>query len=149
MATTLLDLFPALVAIGHYTDASGRRVPVFLSPEFGRALQQVLERIGGATGPSITDLATADDEDSGLEEFRAEQAKHNDAADMLPVPVFPAFDDPMHPLAQAHAAYEDPMHPIAQQHAEAQQLTTELNGLREEVAVLRQLINDIQQGLYA
>jgi hypothetical protein len=117
-----------------------------IGPEFLRALQVVFERLGGAIAPSITDLATADDEDSGLEEFRHESSKALDALAMVPVASFVQEDDPLHPLVYEHAAYEDPLHPIAQHHAEVQALQTELSGLREEVAQLRSLIDGIQQG---
>lgn len=128
MATTVLELFPARVAIGRTQDGK----PIFATPEFIRALAQVLERLGGPAGPSVTDLGVADDEDSGLEEMRAEQAKANDAFDMLPPVVFPALEDPLYPIPQEHVA--------------VQALLTELNGLREEIAVLRTEINNLQQG---
>jgi hypothetical protein len=155
--TTPLQLFPARVAIGRASDGT----LIYASDEFLRALQKLFERVGGATGPSTTDLATSDDEDSGLEEFRAEQLKHNDALEMLPLPVFdsvsdpqlppvvfPEFTDPLHPLAQEPQEFSDPLHPLVQEQITVDVLLSELSGLREEVAQLRIQINDLQQGTY-
>lgn len=120
----ILDLFPARV---RFTDADGR-----LTPEAFRALQKVFDRIGGATGASTTDLATSDDEDSGLEEFKHEIGKTLDGLAMLPAP----------------DRYEsaDPLHPLAQEHVDAQHILTELAGLREEVTRLRAEVQGLQEG---
>lgn len=75
MATSL-DLFPARVRIA---DKDG-----YASPEFLRALKALFERVGGSTGPSTTDLATSDDDDSGLEEFKHEIIKRIEALEQLP-----------------------------------------------------------------
>ena len=99
---------------------------------FLSSLSDVFNRIGGSTGPSTTDLSQTDDDDSGLEEFKHELSKGQDGLNLSPAVVFDPFTDPLHQLAQ--------------QHSEVQQLLTELAGLREEVAVLRQQINDITQG---
>jgi hypothetical protein len=136
--TTPLQLFPARV---RFTDANG-----LLTPEAYRALQKVFERAGGATGPSTTDLATSDDEDSGLEEFKHEVTKALDGLALEPTAVFEPFTDPMHPLAQPHDPYTDPMHPLPQEHAEVQQILTELAGLREEVTRLRAEVQGLQEG---
>lgn len=126
--TEPLQLFPTHAPIGRTQDGK----TVYMTTEFFKALKKVFERVGGATGASTTDLASSDDEDSGLEDYRLEQSKHNDAVDMLPPSVTLPFDDPMHPLAQ--------------QHVELQLLQSEVSGLREEVAQLRTQINDILQG---
>jgi hypothetical protein len=120
----ILDLFPARI---RFVDADGR-----LTPEAFRALAKVFERVGGATGPSTTDLATSDDEDSGLEEFKHEVSKMLDGLAMLPATVPDPFTDPLHPLPQ--------------EHVDVQHLLTELAGLREEVARLRAEVQGIQEG---
>jgi hypothetical protein len=152
--TTPLQLFPARVAIGRASDGT----LIYASDEFLRALQKLFERVGGATGPSTTDLNISDDEDSGLEEFKLEQWRRNDACDMTPLAVFESFTDPMHPLAEFVAftdpmhplsepvAFTDPMPPLVQQHPDQQALQTELSELREEVARLRSQIDGILQG---
>ena len=138
-----LDLFPARVAIG-YATVAGERVPILASPEFIRALGTVLDRLGGPTGQSITDLAQADDDDSGLEEFKSEVAKKLDGLAMEPRHPFEPAQGDMSP-PDSFAAFVDPMHPLAQP-AEVQQLQTEVSELREQVHKLRTQINDILQG---
>jgi hypothetical protein len=119
-----LDLFPSRI---RFVDDGGR-----LTPEAVRALSDVFARIGGSTGPSTTDLAQTDDDDSALEEFKHEAAKSLDGLGLTPAVVFDPFTDPLHPLAQ--------------QHSEMQHLLTELAGLREEVSMLRRQITDLSQG---
>jgi len=126
---TPLDLFPARVAIGR---VDGK--PVFASPEFIRALGDLFIRVGGANAPSNSELALTDDDDSGLEEFKAELAKALDGLGMQPTPEPVSFTDPMQPLVHEHVAVE--------------YLLTELAGLREQVAALQTQINDLQQGTY-
>lgn len=123
-----LQLFPSRIAIGRTPDGK----PILATPEFLRALGKMFERVGGATGPSTTDLNISDDEDSGLEELRAEQWKHNDSVDMAPPVVSLSLDDPMHPIPQAHVS--------------ADALLTELNGLRDHIARLETMIEDISRG---
>jgi hypothetical protein len=53
MSTSSLSLFPARAAIG-IVDASGR---VYMTPEFSRAMGDVLARLGGANGMSAEDVA--------------------------------------------------------------------------------------------
>jgi hypothetical protein len=134
----ILDLFPARV---RFVDADGR-----LTVEAFRALAKVFERIGGSTGPSTTDLATSDDEDSGLEEFKHEVSKTLDGLAMLPPSAFDPFTDPLHPLAQPHDPYTDPLHPLPQEHVDVQHILTELAGLREEVTRLRAEVQGLQEG---
>lgn len=132
-----LTLFQARI---RFVDADGR-----LTPEALRSFAALLERVGGVVGPSITDLSTAEDEDSGLEDMRAEQAKHNDAADMLPPVVFLPPDDDMTPPV-VFPEFTDPLHPIPQEHVSYEAVLTELAGLREEVAALRSQVDGILQG---
>ncbi len=53
-----LSLFPARIAIGMFIDArTGKRVDVVMTPEFFRALRDVLIRVGGASsaaGPEVS-----------------------------------------------------------------------------------------------
>jgi len=110
MATSL-DLFPARVRIA---DENG-----FASQEFLRALRALFVRVGGATGPSTTDLATSDDDDSGLEEFKAEIAKALEGLESAPV--------------AAPAVVAD-------------DLNTEFAAMREQIADLYTQIAALQQG---
>lgn len=48
-----LNLFPARVPIGRAT-ISGQSVDVLMTPEFSRALSDLLERVGGTSSPSLT-----------------------------------------------------------------------------------------------
>jgi hypothetical protein len=134
----ILYLFPARV---RFVDANG-----LLTPEAFRALQKVFERIGGATGSSTADLATSDDEDSGLEEFKHEVSKTLDGLALEPAAVFEPFTDPLHPLAQPHDPFTDPLHPLPQEHIDVQHLISELAGLREEVTRLRAEVQGLQEG---
>jgi hypothetical protein len=120
----LLDLFPARV---RFTDKDGR-----LTPEAMRALAALFVRVGGASALSNTELAMSDDDDSGLEELKAELAKSLDAFAMQPRSELDPFTDPLQPIAQEHSGIEH--------------VLTELAGLREQVAALQTQINDLQQG---
>lgn len=53
MAT--LNLFPARVAIGT-ADVDGIEVPVLMTPEFFRALSDLLQRVGGPAGTATSDI---------------------------------------------------------------------------------------------
>lgn len=108
--TTALDLFPSRVA---FVDSQGR-----LTAEAVRALNAVFARIGGASGSSTGDLATALAEDSGLEELRSELYKSFDALASSPLPTF----------------------------VHVEQLQNEISGLRDVVAELSKKFNDLQQG---
>lgn len=137
--TAPLELFPSRI---RFVDENG-----VLTREAVRALSTLQIRVGGSTAPSTTDLAQTDDDDSGLEEFKAETYKKLDTLFAQPQTVVPpAYVDPMQPLAVPHIAYVDPMYPIAQEHSVIQALLTELSGLREQVTALANQINDIRQG---
>lgn len=107
---TILQLFPERVRV---VDADG-----IASPEFLRALRTLFERVGGPTAASNTDLAVSDDDDSGLEEFKAEAMKTMDGLAMVP-----PFSVPV-----------------------AEEVLAEVAALREQVAVLQRQIDDISQG---
>lgn len=51
-----LTLFPARASIGTARLPDGRSFDVLMTPEFSRALSDMLERIGGPTGVSTTEL---------------------------------------------------------------------------------------------
>lgn len=53
-----LNLFPARVPIGRATGADGRTVDVLMTPEFARALSDLLVRVGGSNGIAPDDLAS-------------------------------------------------------------------------------------------
>lgn len=107
---TTLYLFPPRIK---FVDSEGR-----LTSEAIRALGVVFERLGGAVAPSTTDLAQADDDDSGLEEFKHEFGKGLDGVAMAP-------------------RYE---------HPEIQQLQSEMSELRSVVAELLKQIQGLQEG---
>ena len=50
-----LNLFPARVAIGT-ANVAGTEVPVLMTPEFFRALSDLLQRVGGPTGTATGDI---------------------------------------------------------------------------------------------
>ena len=121
---TILSLFPARV---RFVDKDG-----LLTPEAVRALAKLFERVGGFTGPSVIDLAQADDDDSGLEEFKHETVKALDGLAMAPVAVPQEFADPLNPLAYSHP--------------EVQQLLSEVSDLRAQVAEMQKQIQGLLEG---
>jgi hypothetical protein len=134
---TALDLFPARV---QFVDANGR-----LTPEAVRALTTLFIRVGGSNAPSNSELAISDDDDSGLEEIKAEISKALDGLSMQPVAESVAFIDPLNPIPQEHIPLADPA-PLPQEHVHTEQVLTELAGLRELMATMQTQINDLQQG---
>lgn len=52
-----LNLFPVRVPIGRVTGPDGRALDVLMTPEFARALADLLVRIGGANGMGTDDIA--------------------------------------------------------------------------------------------
>lgn len=90
-----------------------------ITREWSRYLAGLYSRVGGAQGESTTDLTTSQFEDAGIEELKAGLYA---LADM------------------AQAA------PMAQAADQVQHLETQVSGLREEVAQLRAMINDMRQG---
>lgn len=132
-----LDLFPARV---RFVDQNG-----LLTTEAFKALRALFERVGGASAPSNSELAVSDDDDSGLEEFKAEIAKSLDAFAMAREPVFEPFTDPMHRLVQEHIPLVDPA-PLPQEHVRSEDVLTEIASLREQIATLQTQINDLKQG---
>lgn len=51
-----LNLFPARVPIGRATGPDGRTVDVLMTPEFARALSDLLDRVGGPSSIGLADL---------------------------------------------------------------------------------------------
>ena len=105
--------------------AQPARIPL-VDPKTGlitREWQQyftgMYQRVGGAQGDSTTDLSESAFDDAGTEEQEAAL------------------------YALADAGGQHPVIPGSEQQAH---LETEVSQLREEVALLRQQINDIQQG---
>ena len=135
---TILSLFPARI---RFVDKDG-----LLTQEAVRALAKLFERVGGFTGPSVIDLSQADDDDSGLEEFKHETAKALDGLAMAPVAVPQELADPLHPLAPQHHAYEDHQHLLAYAHPEVEQLLSEVSELRAQVAEMRKQIQGLLEG---
>lgn len=90
-----------------------------ITREWQRYFTGLYARVGGAQGDSTTDLSESAFDDAGTEEMEAALYALADASGQRP-----AIPDSEH---QAH-------------------LETEVSQLREEVAILRQQINDIQQG---
>lgn len=53
-----LSLFPTRVPIGRATDGTGKLLDVLMTPEFSRALADLLVRVGGPDGASTDDIET-------------------------------------------------------------------------------------------
>lgn len=98
----------------------------FVDPKTGlltvpalKALAMLLDRVGGPVAPTITELSFSDDEDSGLEEFRAESAKFLEGLSVLPPqPDYQAIEH----------------------------LQTQLEEAREQIAEMRKELDDLKQG---
>lgn len=54
---TSLNLFPVRVPFGRFTDAAGKNYDVLMTPEFARALSDLMKRIGGTTGLSTEEIS--------------------------------------------------------------------------------------------
>src|SRR6476659_753576 len=55
----MLTLFPNRIAIGRWKDQldpSAKEVPVYMSPEFERALSALFERVGGSNATDLSSL---------------------------------------------------------------------------------------------
>ena len=109
--------------------AQPARIPIadpktgMITREWGRYLDGLHERSGGVLGQSTTELAESAFDDAGTEEHAAA----------------------LYALADGIG-----QHPIAADAAPLEQSgQSEICALREEVALLRQQINDIKQGLQA
>lgn len=92
-----LSLFPARV---QFVDpATG-----LLTVPALKALAMLLDRVGGPVAPTITELSFSDDEDSGLEELRAEGAKFIEGLSMLPPqPDYQSVEHLQTQVEEAHA----------------------------------------------
>lgn len=53
---TKLNLFPARVPIGRFMDASGKSVDVLMTPEYARALGDLMVRVGGPSAFSTDEI---------------------------------------------------------------------------------------------
>lgn len=90
-----------------------------ITREWQRYFTGLYSRVGGAQGDSTTDLSASAFDDAGTEE--QEMALYSLGADVGQIPLLATSEQ------QAH-------------------LEAEVSQLREEIALLRQQINDIQQG---
>lgn len=133
-----LDLFPARV---RFVDQNG-----LLTTEAFKALRALFERVGGLSAPSNNELAISDDDDSGLEEFKAESAKTLGGLAMTPVaePIQPA--ESLVPLPFEQIAPTETLQPLPQEVISVQELETQIAGLREQVAAMASHITALQQG---
>lgn len=90
-----------------------------MSREWYRWAHDITQRVGGVTGAGTDDLSLSQFEDAGIEEAKQAQFRLADEVGQIPA---------MH----VHQAPED--------------LETQINALREAVAVLAQTIRDMQEG---
>lgn len=70
-----LNLFPVRVPIGRITAPDGRVLDVLMTPEFARALSELLVRVGGVNGmgtDDIANLAASDVQAGHLQALKAE-----------------------------------------------------------------------------
>lgn len=109
-----MALLPILPVRIRFVDERG-----ILTREAASALTALWSRTGGTTAPTNNELIQSDDDDSGLEEFKHENAK--------------LFDG----LASAPPAY------VVQQ---VEEIETRLASLISHVAELRKELEDIKQG---
>lgn len=89
-----------------------------MSREWYRWANDITQRVGGVTGSSNDELALSQFEDAGIEEAKAAIYRVADETGIAPLP----------------------------QQEQVDQLTAQVNHLREELAALAQIIQDLQQG---
>lgn len=71
MPATSLSLFPVRVPIGRYTDAAGKSYDVLMTPEFSRALSDLLKRVGGTNAMGNDELAALTESDADSSAMQA------------------------------------------------------------------------------
>lgn len=103
-----------------------------ISREWFLFLQGVFERVGGATGPSTTDISVSLFEDAGTGETNATIFAVDQALSQLPVPGCSVALGDQTPR---------------QEHAQLTHLQCELNGLRELVAEMAKEIQALKQAI--
>lgn len=118
-----LSLFPARV---RFTNADGT-----LTPEAYRSLQMLFERVGGSVATGLGDLDVLQLASTGAPELRADMASRLDGLSITPAPAPMPRDEFITPAVEL---------------VQVEQLLSEVNALREEVARLTSKINDLEQG---
>jgi hypothetical protein len=96
-------------------------------------LMGLQDRSGGATGPSTTDLAASMFEDSGIEETKATLFRLADDVNQLPAYTPDAAPPELVPPSVPFVVFE--------------QILTELQAQRDQIAELTKTIQGLQQGL--
>ena len=123
------------IPIGFVT-VNGQRLAVDIHPEYLRAFNSILGRVGGVTGTGTNDLALSQFEDAGIEETKANLYRLTDDVFQLPpMVVLPADDENQLPPVVSLPIQDDPV--------------TGIEELRAQVAELTKAIQALQQGLTA
>ena len=106
-----------------YVSINGQRMPVEVHPEYLRAFDSIVERVGGVSGSSTNDLTLSQFEDAGIEEHKHALFRLTDDVWQLP------------PMVDLSAAHEDKAPGVEE--------------LRALVAELTKAVEALQQGLTA
>jgi hypothetical protein len=121
---------------------SGQAVPVEVHPEYLRWFENLVFRLGGVTGPTATDLAASAFEDAGIEESKLDLFRLEDAAGQA------AASLEIQSLIARASLNSSQAPPVLQIETE-NNISTELEHLRAQVAELTKAVKALQQGLTA
>lgn len=121
-----------ITPIGHF-ELRGQKLPVFLDPEWARGFEQLLNRAGGVTSNTITELNIAAFEDAGIAEQQAELHAVDLRYGQLPTAAALPPDPDLSPAAATVVAPDD-----YNDHG--------VSELRARVAVLEETIRGLLQG---
>lgn len=134
------------IAIG-WAVVAGQRVPVICDPEWVRFFSTLVDRAGGTTGVSTTELVESAYEDAGLEEVKIGLYQLRDEFNQMPRAVECVADESQAPQA-LFVGFDDPLTP-AVQFSMPDDPMPQIQALSDQIAELVKEIQSLKQGLLA